>query len=364
MRHQRGQLAEVAVDRADRGLHHGGVRRPRVVGDEEAVLAADDRVLDVVLDALLARADAPELALRVRGVQAPDLGGDLGPRRYLQVLLAARLAHPDPVGLVGLVEHRLVVVTGGPQAVPPHGVRPPRVVDRHVEDEASVAGPRHPGGDAGDLLVRRGVAGVQGPEAQRVALVALGVGGPGQSAAVVAHRERAERKVLVALGLGVAVQQQLLPGQLDPGRDLRRHPAGRGVGVRDVLGRHRDPAVPRVGLPLGGAGEVPPAAGPDRDRHVGLLDPRPDLLVHLVLERLQLGRHGVRVGVLRLEVRAGRRGVLVAQPLVVVHQHAAVVLAAVGAALGRRGGGGRCDRVAHADPPPIQSANDSPEIRS
>src|SRR5699024_11233171 len=121
-------------------------------GDDESVLAADHRVLDVVLDALLARPHAPELARRVLRLEAPHLGGDLGPEPDLQVLLAAGLADPDPVGLVGLVEHLLVVVAGGPQAVTPHRVGAPGVVDGHVEDIPAVARAGGAGRDPRDLL--------------------------------------------------------------------------------------------------------------------------------------------------------------------------------------------------------------------
>ncbi len=58
------------------GLDEGEVRRAFVVQDQETVLAADDHVVDAVLDSLPAGQHDGELGFRVGGVGDTDLGGD------------------------------------------------------------------------------------------------------------------------------------------------------------------------------------------------------------------------------------------------------------------------------------------------
>ena len=60
-----------------RDAHELEVHRVVVVHDEQSVLAAGDDVLDVVLDAVLARPDHGELARRVGGVEQPGLARDV-----------------------------------------------------------------------------------------------------------------------------------------------------------------------------------------------------------------------------------------------------------------------------------------------
>ena len=81
---------------ADRSLDEGEVLRAVVVQDEEAVLAADDGVLDRVLDQLPARPDDGELGLRVGRVAVTHLGGDRAAGRDDDVLVAAGAADREP----------------------------------------------------------------------------------------------------------------------------------------------------------------------------------------------------------------------------------------------------------------------------
>ncbi len=192
------------------------------------------------------------------------------------------------------------------EAVTPELVRALGVVHAHVEDEAAVARP----GQAVAGLGHRfgcgggGHVGVQGPEAQRVSLVARVVGRIRQPAVIVAHRSRPQGEVLGAGGGGERVLVQddlLLVARLGGGRQF----AG---AVR------RPPAVEGVVLPLLGAGEVPPGAPAGRDRHVGLLDPGLHLLEELCAERVERGQRGVGVVVLGPQVLEDGRVLAVAQP--------------------------------------------------
>ena len=137
---------------ADRRVDEGEVDRAVVVHDEEAVLTADDGVLHRVLDEVAARQHHGELSFRVGRVGVAHLGGDRTARRDEHVLVAAGAPDRQPEAFVGFVVHLL----GGQsrcQPVPPHRVRPPRVVDRHVVDGAVVRRPGDPGADSGDHVL-------------------------------------------------------------------------------------------------------------------------------------------------------------------------------------------------------------------
>ena len=133
-----------------------------VVQHQEHVVAADDGVLDAVLDALAARRDDPELAGRVVGVEDAVLAGDLAAAADDEEAVAAGAADRDPEALVGLVVDQDVLGRVGAEPVPPDLVGPPGVVDGRVEE---VLAGEVPGGAvrrAGDL-VRQQLAGARGP---------------------------------------------------------------------------------------------------------------------------------------------------------------------------------------------------------
>ena len=120
----------------DQGAEGGGVVHRRiderevlravVVQDEEAVFAADDGVLDRVLDELAAWPYRGELRLAVGGVAVADFRGDGAARSDDDVLVAAGAPDREPELLVGFVVDALGGHTG-PDAVAPDGVRAPCV---------------------------------------------------------------------------------------------------------------------------------------------------------------------------------------------------------------------------------------------
>ena len=137
---------------AHRSLDQGEVLGPVVVQDQESVLTADHHVMGRVLDEFAARQDRRERRLGFRGVAVEHLGGDRTSRRDEHVLVASRAADRDPESFVRFVIH-LLVGQPGPDPVAPHGVGPPRVVDRDVVDSAVVGRPRDAGADARDRVV-------------------------------------------------------------------------------------------------------------------------------------------------------------------------------------------------------------------
>ncbi len=312
-----------------------------VVEDQEAVLAGDHGVLGRVLDALAARQDHPELALGVSRLEDPALGGDLGAEPDHQVLLAARRTDRHPVAVVRLVEDLDVLVLSGTELVPPHSVGPPRLVDRQVEDVPMVDRPRRTRCGVRNLVGQQ-LAGLEVLEPQRVPLVADHVHRVREQRAVVTERERAHREEVVSLGLGVAVEEHLLALDRRVGGQLRRCPV-----VRPGDGA---PAVDAVLLALGGARVVPPVTESRRDRHVGLLRARLDLLEHLLPQRLQMLEllRGVRV--LGLEVRDDLRILFGAEPFVMIDEGVPVMRPFERNPLGDRGRSRRRGH-SHLSPP-------------
>ena len=314
------------------------VRAGVVVQHEEDVLAADDRVVEGVLQSLPSRAEDLEAGVGVPGVEEAVLRGDLGPGGDDDEPVAAAAAHAHEEPAVLLVVDELVVRLGGAERVPPDLVRAPRVVDGRVVEMPARRVPRG-AADGADDLVGTVLAGGDVEDPDRVPLVADDIGGVGEQGAVGADARAAEREELVTLGEGVHVEQQLLTGQRGlVGRGvlggLRRRPV---VGVGD-----RDPAAGAVLLPLEGAAVVPVAAVAGRHGQVGLAGPRLDLVEDRLAQVCQVRGLRLRVLVLRLEVGRHLRRALGAQPFVVVDAGPAVVLGGDGAALCRwRGNDGR-----------------------
>ncbi len=301
-----------------------------VVQHEQAVLALDHRVLDRVLDPLTTRGDHPELAGGVGGVEDRVLAGGLGARGADQEPVAAGAPDPGPEPLVGLVVHHHVLGDRGPQHVPPHLVRTPGLVDGGVEERRAL---QVPGRAAQGVrhLVGQQLAGPEVLDPQQEALVADRVGAEGQQVPVRADRDPSEREEVVPLGELVGVDEDLLAGDLDVGGEPRRGPV---VGPVDGAAAAR-----AVLLVLVGAAVVPPVAHPVGHRQVRLLGAGPDLLEDRLAQAGEVGGAGLGPGVLGLQVGHRLRGVLVAQPLVVVDERVAVV-GALGrdAPCGRRSG--------------------------
>ena len=220
--------------------------------------------------------------------------------------------------------------------VEPDGVRPPGVVDRGVDDEPAVGGELRAGERLGDH-VRQVTAGGELAHADGVPLVAGDIDAVEQEGPVRGDLEAAEGEELVALGLDVAVEQNLLAGHGLVGVEFRRGP---------VVGRsERCAALDAVLLAFAGAAVVPPVAPADRYREVGLQRARLDLLEDACALGLQMGRARIRVGVLALQVRDHLGVVLVAQPLVAVLDVVAVMAADDGT--GGGAGEGRLEGVGH-----------------
>ena len=302
-----------------------------VVHDDQIVLAADDGVLDAVLDPVDPRCDAAEFTRRIVGGEQVALRGDLGPDADDEVLVAPGGAHPDPEPLVGLVKD-LDVGRPGTDVVTPHRVRAPGGVDRRVEHVPGVRRPhRTPRGVAN--LVGEELPGAKVLDAQGVSLVPDDVDAVGEPVAVVADGQRPETEEIVTLRLDVGVEQDLLAGQRVVAH-LWRGPV--------VLGPDRAAARRRVLLALMGSPVIPVPPAPVGHRHVGFLGAALDLAEDLRAQVRQL--RGVRFGegVLRLQVGDDLRIVLVAQPFVVVDEGVAVVGAFGGHLLGHRRGDRRC----------------------
>ncbi len=130
-------------------------------------------------------------------------------------------------------------------------------------------------------LVGEHLAGAQVLDLEQVALVADGVGAERQQLAVGAHRDRAEREEVVALGELVGVEQHLLAGYVDVRVELGRGPVVRAAGGAT--------AARAVLLVLVGAPVVPPVADPRRHRQVGLLGVGADLLEDLRAQLVEVG---------------------------------------------------------------------------
>ncbi len=161
---------------------------------------------------------------------------------------------------------------------------------------------------------------------------------------VEAHAAGAEREELVPVGFGVLVEQHLLAGYGGVLVEHRRVPV---VGTGD-----RAAAVRSVLLAFEAAAVVPPVAAARRNRHVGFLGPRLDLVEDLLPQRFQMRGGLVGVGVLRFEVGDDLRIGLLTQPLVGGVDEDVVVEHPLGVDPLR-------DGWVHA-PAPIQSPNDSP----
>ena len=283
---------------AHRRLDEGEVLRAVVVQDEKTVLAADDGVFDGVLDELPSWPHGDELGVGVGGVGIPDLRCHGAARGDDHVLVAAGAADREPEPLVGFVID-LLGRQARTDAVPPHGVRPPRLVDRGVVDGAVVGGPGRARADADDLVVVK-LVGSQVLEPQCESLVADDVDRVGQGVGVDADRGGAEREEVVPLRLHVLVEQHLLAGDLGVLIELRGRPVV-GIGYRAT-------AVHAVLLALETPAVVPPVAAAGGHRQVGLLGAGLYLVEDLLPQRRQMIGDLLGVGVLRLPGVRSPRG--------------------------------------------------------
>ena len=286
----------------------------RVVGDYPVLFAVNDAEVRVVLDARLARPHHLELAGGVCKVEHAVLGGQRRRRNDHEVAFRAVRAHADAELLVGFLVHQHVLGSRCAQLVAPDLVGAPGVVAADVE-QVVLPRPRGAVEHALDFVVEQ-LAGVQVFEPHGEALVAFGVEGVREQAARGGHGRCPEREELVPGGELVDVEKHLFPRHVLG--DLRRGP--RVIGGRDAA---RDAVV----LALDGAAVVPPVALALRHGHVGLFDAGFDLAVDVVHQPGPDGGFLFRIGVFGLEVRENFGVVLVAQPLVVVHELAAVEFA-------------------------------------
>ena len=263
---------------------------------------------------------------RVRGADRARLGGRRRPGDQHHRRVVAGAPDAERELRVVLLPDQRVGARVGAELVAPDLPGPHRVVDPGVEGVAAVAGPGPAVVDVVDGVGDAGLAG-QRADGDAVALAAGEVDADGDPGVVGAHVEHADREEVVALGLGVLVEDDLLAGQRGLGVDDRRRLARRG----------RGPAADGVAQPLAGAPVVPPRPAPDRHRGVGLDDPRADLLVDGLGQAGQAAERVGQVGVLGLEVRDDRGRVALAQPVIGVGADVPVGPELVGP--GRRGGG-------------------------
>jgi hypothetical protein len=193
--------------------------------------------------------------------------------------------------LVVLLEDQDVTLRRCADLVAPDLPRAEGIVGTDVEARARVVGPReavrHVLDDVGQVCALAQVA-----IAQHVALPTRRVDRVREDPLVGRDGEHAQREVVVAGGGEVLVEQHLL-----------------------TVPAAGPAAVDRVVEPLDGARVVLPLPARDGCGCVGLLDPRADLLVDRVPQRLQRREHGGGVGVLGLEVGTHGRVVAVTQPV-------------------------------------------------
>ena len=212
--------------------------------------------------------------------------------------------------------------------MPPHGVGAPGVVDGDVVDGVVVGGPGGACADADDLVVVQ-CAGAQVLEPQRVSLVALDVHRVGQDVAVEADGGGAEREEVVPFGLDVLVEQDLLAGDLGLLVELWRRPV---LGIAD-----RATALHAVLLALEASAVVPPVVTAGWHGQIGFLGARLYLVEDLLPQRRQVLRGLFRVVVLGLQIVDDFGVRLVAQPLVGVDEHVAMVFPTVSTRLASGG---------------------------
>ena len=165
-----------------------------------------------------------------------------------------------------------------------------------------------------------------------VAFVAFKVGAHDDPLVVRTDREDTDGQEVVALCLEVLVQDHLLALEADEGIDHRR---------REGVAEHRYATADGIAEALARALVVPPALSTNRHRDVGLFDAVLYLLVHLVLERLQVGELGGDEVVLGAQVGEDLPVVAVHEPVVGVDAGIVVTRDRVGT-LGDLGGSGHC----------------------
>ena len=290
---------------------------PGVVDAEPEFVAP---VVDVVLDVLRPRAHEHRRRGRLVGGDPVPFAGGVAGDAEVEEAAAPTATDADAEAFVGLlVDHRMLV-GAEPVAVDPPGAL--GLVLDGVEDRRGVGGPAG-AGDVGDLEWERCARG-EILQPQGVLAEAGVVGAVQEETVVIAHAGHADRHVLVPLGELVHVEEDRL----------------------FAFERTSLPAVDGVLLPLLGAGVVPVRPVLVGHRKVGLLDAREHLIVEQPAEFLDRGHHLVGVGVLRLEVGAHRRILLVAEPGVRIGPALAVERMGVGA-LGCDRGSWRGGHTAH-----------------
>ena len=294
----------------DGGRRQLEVLRPVVVQDEQPLGAVRARLVGhLVLDALAARRDDGQLPLRGGRVQQPHLAGHLAGGRHGQEALAAGQPGADPEPLIGFLEDHDVAGGRCPDHVPPHPPRPPRVVNRDVEQRRPVQRPRASVERPRDLVGQR-LPGLQVLDPQREALAAGEVGRERQPPRVRADAERPEREEARIPGQGVGVQQDFLAGQ----RLALAWPLTAGKGRRVVARAGRATALQPVLLALHRPAVIPPGPLAGRHRQVGLLRPPLDLAEDRLAQALFTSGQRLGISVFRLQERDRARRILDGQP--------------------------------------------------
>jgi hypothetical protein len=208
-------------------------------------------------------------------------------------------------------------------------MRPHRVVGAGVEDGDAVVGPGEPVVHVRNDVVEGGrgrAVGGDAPEAQLVALTAVGVDRERSDRLVGIDAEVADREVVVPSGELVLVEHD----------DLAHGGPGRGEGIGERRGAERTAAVDAVLHALDRAGEVLVRTTTHRRGRVRLLHPVDDLVVELPSQPAQVRERVLGVRVLGREVVEHLGVVALAQPEPRVDAHVAFVDQP------RRAG--RCDR--------------------
>ena len=234
---------------------------------------------------------------RYAGVARRDqqgLGGVPGRRLDQQPRPAAGGPHGQLEPFVVLPVHQRVVLRRGTQFVPPHLVRPVRLVSDHVEQGPGIGRPGQAVIGAFDALSEIG-AGGEVADAELVDLVAVEVDRVGQVAPVRADLAHPQLRVTAGggrIGEEQVVVQQHLAGAVQ---------AGGPAELLQLLAGH-------------GRGEVPGPALAPPDRLLGGREPRRHLREQVLAQRAQRRGLLVVVGALGGQVLPQPRLVPVAHP--------------------------------------------------
>ena len=214
---------------------------------------------------------------------------------------AAQPAHAGVEQHIGFVKHIHVLSYRSADRVSPDAICAFRRVHGHVEQRPAVIGPREPEADP-LLAITQVRARAQVLDAEREVLVARGVDEQGEQRVIRADLESAKAEERSPTRLAVLVEDHLF-------RCVEPFQPATEDGIRLALHRARVIKIRRI---------------PRRHAQVRLPDPRHQLRVERLLQRLRGCSQRIRVGVLRVQIRTDVRIVAIPEPGVIIDDRLAV----------------------------------------